>query len=81
MNNDLTLLSNSLKTELLQLEIALAKLETDIAICQTGSDKGPYWNGLNAYGFYKSSIGFFEHDKNLLKNLKKCSEYLDSCIK
>lgn len=74
-------LSLELQTEILKLKNALNKLETDVAILQTGDVNGPFWNGANAYEFYKASLGHIEHDRTLLKHLEKCSESLELIVK
>lgn len=74
-------LSLELQAEILKLKNALSKLETDIALLQTGDKNGPYWNGSNAYEFHKAGLGHLDHDMNLLRHLESCSEYVESTLK
>lgn len=74
-------LSLELQMEISKLKSSLYKLETDIGLLQSGDNNGPYWNGSNAYDVITSCIGHFEHDKNLISNLEKCSDYVVSTIK
>lgn len=74
-------LSLELQAEILKLKGSLAKLETDVAVLQTGDKNGAYWNGENAYDFHTAALGHMDHDKNLIKNLEKCSEYVETTIK
>ncbi len=74
-------LSFELKAEVLKLENALRKLELDLGIIQTGNSDGPYWNGENAYLFTRNCSGHFDHDRALLENLHKCSDFVESLTK
>ena len=86
-NNDnnidvsLNKLSIELKTEIKKVTNALSQLETDVHIIQTGDAKGSYWNGLNAYNVIKNSLLQIDQNNDLLKNLNKCSAYIDSLVK
>ena len=70
-------LSLELQAEVLKYKNLLNKLETNIGLLQTGVN----WNGVNAYEVNQSLLGHFDHDKTLLKNLEKCSDYLSTVIK
>ena len=74
-------LALELEAEVLKLKTALEGLETDLVQLQLGDNNEPYWNGKNAYDFYKSSLGHLDHDKTLLTNLEKCSDYINSIVK
>lgn len=71
-------ISLELEVELIKLQEALGKLETTVGLLQTGDKNGPYWNGENAYHFYKSCFAQIDHNYHLYDNLKRCHEYLDS---
>lgn len=73
-------LSLELQAEILKLKSSLARFENDVVVLQTGDKNGPYWNGENAYDVYKSSLGHLDHDNNLIKNIEKCSEYIEITI-
>ena len=70
-------LSLELQAEVLKYKNLLNNLETNIGLLQTGVN----WNGANAYEVNQSLLGHFDHDKTLLKNLEKCSDYLSTVIK
>ncbi len=74
-------LSLELQTEILKLKYSLSKLETAIALLQTGDKNGPYWNGNSAYEFHKAGLGHLDHDINLLRHLENCSEHMSSILK
>ena len=70
-------LSIELNKEVVKLKNLLNKLETNIGLLQTGAN----WNGANAYDVNQALLGHFDHDKNLLKKLEKCSEDLEAIVK
>lgn len=74
-------LALELETEVLKLKTSLDNLESRLVQLQVGDNNEPYWNGKNAYEFHKSALGHLDHDKNLLSNLEKCSDYINSTIK
>lgn len=74
-------ISLELQAEVLKLKNSLSKLETDIALLQTGDKTGPYWNGNSAYEFHKAGLGHLDHDRNLLRHLESCSEYVKTVLK
>ena len=63
-----------------KIKNALSQLETDVAILKTGDANGPYWDGSNAYQCIKTSMTQIEYDVDLLKNIKKCINYLKTLI-
>ena len=75
-NVDLKKVSLELDKEISKLNKSLSKLETDIGLLQFGNNKMPYWNGANAYDVVVSSTGHFYHDKKLLVNIEKCTDYI-----
>ena len=76
-NDEVKALSVELKKEVKKLSDLLNKLETNIGLLQTGAS----WNGANAYDVNQALLGHFDHDKNLLKKLEKCSEDLEAIVK
>lgn len=68
----------SLKSEVDKLQSALGKFETNVDLIQTGEDKKPLWNGTNAYNVVSKSLTQIDYDYNLLKNIEKCIEYLET---
>lgn len=74
-------LALELEAEVLKLKTTLDSLESDLVQLQLGDSNEPYWNGKNAYDFHKSALGNLDHNRNLLTNLEKCSDYLNSTIK
>ena len=73
-------LALELQKEISKLETAVYKLETDIITLQSGDKNGPYWNGSNAYDALSACVGHLEHNKTLVDNVKKCSEYINSTL-
>ena len=61
--------------ELLNIKKIIGALETNVNTLQLGNNS-PYWNGTNAYQFFKSCGAQIEHDSFLLENLNQCLEYL-----
>lgn len=78
---ELNILALELKTEVTKFQNALSQLETDLGLLQSGDAGKAYWSGPGAHTFLKSCLGNLDHDKNLLKNLNKCSEYLEKLAK
>lgn len=78
---ELLKLSKELQSEMIKLKNSLNKLETNVAVLQTGDKNGAFWNGENAYEFYKASLGHIDHDRNLLKHIEKCSISLEEMVK
>lgn len=78
---ELEILALELKTEVTKFQNALSQLETDLGLLQSGDAGKAYWSGPGAYTFTKSCLGNLDHDKNLLKNVTKCSEYLEKIAK
>ncbi len=70
-----------LEAEVIKLKTALDGVESDLVQLQIGDNNEPYWNGKNAYDFHKSALGHLDHDRNLLNNLEKCSDCLNSIVK
>ncbi len=79
--DDVKVLALELESELAKLKATLDNMESDLVQLQLGDNNGPYWNGKNAYDFHKSALGHLDHDRNLLNNLEKCSDYLNSIAK
>lgn len=79
--NEVKSLSLELQSEIFKLKNYLAKFETNIGLLQAGNRGKPFWNGSNAYATISACIGHFYHDRTLLSNLGKCSDYLNSKIK
>lgn len=77
-NQELKALSMELRTELLKLENALNKLDDNLVLLQNNESMQSVWTGVNAYTSIKGCLAHSDHDKNLLKNLCKCSDYLES---
>ncbi len=75
---DVEALALELKAEVLKLKNALTKLELDLGLLQTGNSDGPFWDGENAYLFMRNCSGNFDHNRVLLENLEKCSEYVST---
>ena len=71
-------LATDLRKAVLDLEKNLNKLQEDISKLQQGDGKDLYWNGENAIKVNKALMGHLDHDKVLLENVKKCSEYMNS---
>lgn len=69
-------LEANLNRELTKLEDAIQILNDDFKLIQKGSKKGPYWNGANAYASMKANLANLDHNKVLLKNLKKCDNFI-----
>ena len=80
-DSELKEFSMSLKDEIKKIRNALSQLETDVAVLQTGDAHGAYWSGPSAYRYIKNCISQMDHDRNLLKELEKCSQYVDSLVK
>ena len=78
INNETQLLSLELQKEVMVLRQGLNLLKENIDLLQNGDSKGLFWNGENALNISKSLLGHYDHDKVLLDNVLKCSEYLDS---
>ncbi len=79
-NDEIKKVSNDLKVEIKKITDALDKMEKDVSILEAGDDNGPYWNGNTAYTVIKNCLVQLDHNRALLKNLTKCSDYLDSLI-
>lgn len=75
-NEELKPIVLELEMELLNIRNAMGRLETRVGILQTGGKNGPYWNGSNAYKFFKFCTAQIEHNYCLLANLEQCLEYL-----
>ena len=73
---DVAILSMELKAEIIKLQVVLDKFEKNLELI--GNEE--LWTGPNAYQFFKSGFGNLDHDRELLRNIKKCSNYLDSKI-
>lgn len=70
-------LAEKLNSEVDKFRKSLNKLEKDINLLQEGDGTKPYWNGENAYNWTMSCLAHIDHDKELLKHLEKCSDYLN----
>ena len=75
---DLHLLSLELQSEVAILNHCLALLKENIDMLQNGDGKGLCWNGENALKINKALVGHYDHDMVLLKNVEKCSEYIEA---
>ena len=76
--DDLKPIVLELEMELLNVKKKLGNIETSIGLLQTGDKNGPYWNGSNAYHFFKSCSAQIDHDHNLLSHLNDCFDFLVS---
>lgn len=65
-----------LESELLNIKNAISELELCVDTLQNGNNDAPYWNGANAYQFFKSCSAQIQHDNYLLDNLSQCLEFL-----
>ncbi len=79
-NDDVKKVAAELKVEIKRIKDALEKMESDVCSLEAGDDNGPYWNGSTAYSVIKNCLVQLDQDRALLKNLVKCSDYLDSLI-
>lgn len=75
--NNVNEISKDLKNEVAKLEKALNKFADDITLLQVGNGASPYWEGPSAYRSLKSCLAHYDHNKKLLDNLTKCSDYLE----
>lgn len=80
MNQSEEVLARELKIEILKLENALSQLDADLNLLQNGDFNEVYWNGPGAYSFIKSCLGYCDHNKYLLKQVSKCSDYINSLV-
>ena len=71
-------ISKKLKSEINNLRSSLAKFETSVALIENGDNKGPYWNGSNAYYCIDKSLMQIDYNYNLIDNIEKCIEFLDN---
>ena len=74
-------LAKKLDSEVKKLKKAISSLENDVNKYQKGDNVKPYWNGLEAYNWTRSTLAHIDHDKVLLEHLEKCSDYLSASVK
>ena len=77
-NEELVALSENLDLEISKLKLAIDNFEKDMIELQNGDGNKSYWSGENAYMSIKSCLGYLEHNKYLLNELNRCSEYLNN---
>ncbi len=80
-DNEIKKLAKSLRKEIDSLKANLDKFKDDVHKIENGDGKNPYWNGTNAYSCVSKSLEQIDYNKNLVNNLNKCVEYLDSLVK
>lgn len=73
-------LAKKLNNEVQKFKGSLNKLQEDVDLLQKGDGINPYWNGENAYNWTMSCLAHIDHDKELLKHLEKCSDYLNISV-
>ena len=71
--NNLEVISSELSDEIERLSDSLQKLEDDLQNMQTGN-----WNGEAAHQTVQDCLEQIDYNKNLVEELKKCSNYLES---
>ena len=74
-------LVDDLDNQIFKIEVALNSIKESIDAIQVGDGNDPYWNGTNAYNCVNKSLNQIDYNYNLLNNLNKCIEYLDSLSK
>lgn len=71
--NSVEEISSKLSNEINSLSDSLQKLEDEMKIMQTGN-----WNGEKAYHSVQDCLEQIDYNKNLVEELKKCSNYLET---
>ena len=80
-NEDVRIVLNQMLEKASNIKDAIGVLESDIQKIQIGDDNGAYWNGKNAYDCIKTSLLQIEYNKELLEELNKSINNLQSSIK
>ena len=71
-------MANALDKNIKNFEKALAHAKNDLDIIQ--DENSSCWSGENAYKSVQGCLANFDHDAELLKNLNKCSDYVQNVI-
>ncbi len=71
-------IANGLLKNVNQFENSLAKIQNDLSSLL--DENNTSWSGENAYRCVKACSANIDHDRELLKNVRKCSDYVQSVI-
>ena len=80
-NNEVSRLINQVQIDTYNVQNTINNIENDIKKIQDGDNNGAYWAGKNAFDCIKTALLQIEYNKDLLSDLEKNMDYLQSLNK